>query len=53
MIKELCGIIPDGDAAKRECDKVIILILMIMMNRMTRMMMMMTMMMVTMLMIKS
>ena len=23
MIKELCSIIPDGDAAKRECDKVI------------------------------
>ena len=22
MIKELCSIIPDGDAAKRECDKV-------------------------------
>ena len=25
VIKELCTIIPDGDAAKRECDKVIIL----------------------------
>ena len=25
VIKELCSIIPDGDAAKRECDKVIIL----------------------------
>ena len=24
VIKELCSIIPDGDAAKRECDKVII-----------------------------
>merc|ERR1719447_315440 len=23
VIKELCGILPDGDAAKRECDKVI------------------------------
>ena len=39
VIKELCTIIPDGDAAKRECDKVIILkmIMIISMMRMMRM----------------